>query len=339
MPEYVPETTTESRAMASDESLEIEFRPKNPGLVTITASASWDRLIPPDPTKRRLELLAPDRDKPVATSESRGITPGSRLDFSVSEEDLTSSGQWRARIVNIERMEDTEEFELAVSYPSDTEILTAEMDAFDIEKQLHELFKPSTIILTSGPDESVVRLRPKISVEDYRFTVPDLDEEVAVGDDHHTLRERLYELTAQPARVTLVRSGSVQFTYEFDRANYEFVGEPPVQIHHPQIQVTVPLGTTEDAVVVGEAAATFDFELGFERVQSAHVEWALEDYVEELRNHVGKELASAFDRERVHEYIEEILSTEVDKSLPDGARLYGVDRGAQGNLEVKYVPE
>ena len=325
--------------MGSDESLEIEFRPENPGRVTITASASWDRLIPPDPTKRRLELLAPDRDEPVATSESRGIFPGSRLVFSVSEEDLTSPGQWRARIVNLERMEDTEEFELTVSYPSDTEVLTAGVDTFEIERQLHELFIPSTITLTSGDDESVVRLRPGISVEDHRFTVPDLDEEVSVGDDHHVLRGRLHELTAKPARVSLVQSGSINFTYEFDRANYDLVGEPPIQLHKPQIQVTVPLGTTEDVVVVGEPNATFDYQLGLERVQSAHVEWAVEDYVEELRNVVESELANAFGRKRVQEYIEDVLSTEVDTTLPEGARLYGVGRVAQGKLEVKYVEE
>lgn len=323
--------------MGSDESLEIEFRPKNPGGVTLSASASWDRLIPPDPTKRRLELLAPDRDEAVATSEGRGIFPSSQLSFSVSEEDLTNPGQWRARIVNLERMEGTEDFELTVSYPSDTEILTADVDAFEIEKQLHELFKPSTITLTSGDDESVVRLRPEISVEDHRFTVPDLDEEVSVGNDNHVLRGRLHGLTAKPARVTLVQSGSVNFTYEFDRANYDLVGDPPIQLHNPQIQVTVALGTTEDAVVVGEPNATFDYQLGLERVQSAHVEWAVEEYVEKLRNAVEKELAKAFDRQRVHEYIEDVLSTEVDKTLPEGVRLYGVGRVVQGNLEVEYV--
>lgn len=339
MSEYVSESTTESRSLASDESLEIEFRPKNPGPVTITASASWDRLIPPDPTKRRLVLMAPDRDEPVATSENRGIFLGSRLEFSVSEEDLTSPGQWRARIVNLERMEDTEEFELSVSYPTDTKVLTVEVDAFDIERQLHELFKPSAITLTSGPDESVVRLRPEMSVEDYRFTVPDLDEEILVGDNRHTLQMRLHELTAQPARVSLVESGLIHFSYEFDRANYTFVGEPPVQIHRPQIQIFVPLGTTEDGVVASGANASFDFEFSLERAQSAQVEWEVEDYVEELRNHVGKELASAFDRERVHEYIEDTLSPVVDKAVPDDARLYGVGRVVQGTLEVKYVAE
>lgn len=337
MAEYVPHTETKSASLESDENLEIEFRPENAGPVSTTVRASWDRLIPPDPTKRRLELFAPGRDGPVAVNESRGITPGSRLDFDVSEEDLATAGQWRSRVANVERMEGTEEFELAVSYPSDTEVLTVGVDAFDIEQRLHELFGSATIGLTSGPEESVVRLRPEIGVEDYRFTAPDFDEEISVGDTHHTVRERLYELTAQTARVTLLEEGSVQFTFGFDEANYDLVGDPHVRIHRPQVRVTLPLGTTEDAVVTGRPTAVFDFEPGFQQGLSAHVRWAIEDYAEELRSQVGDDVAAAFGRERVHEYVDDVLSREVDAALPDDASLYGVGRVVQGNLEVKYT--
>lgn len=339
MSEYVPETETDSRALGSDERLEIEFRPANPGPVSLTASASWDRLVPPDPTKRRLELLAAGHDEPVARSQSRGLTPGSKLEYTVSEEDLASPGEWRARVVNLERMEDTEEFELSVSYPSDTEVLTAHVDVFDLEQRLYELFESSTVTLTSGRDESVVRLRPGIGVEDYRFTVPDFDREFSVGDEHHVIRLRPYELTAEPARVTLTEGGAIRLTFQFEEPAYDLVGEPPVRLRSPRLDVTVPLGTTEEAVVTGRPTATFDFDVDFERVESSHVRWEIEDYVEELSGRVEEELAAAFDRDRVHDYLDDVLGPVADDVVPEAARLYDVGRVVRGNLELNYVQE
>jgi hypothetical protein len=335
MTEYAPETTTRSAPLESDESLEIEFRPKNPGPVSIGVHAPWDRLIPPDPTRRRLELVAPDRNDPVATSESRGFFSNTALDFSVTEAALTTPGEWRARVVNIERMEGTETFELTVSYPSDTEIMTAEVDAFDLENQLFGLFKSSEITLTSGDDRSVVRL-PNVSVENYRFTVPGLDEEVHSAGGHRIVRERLYELTAQLARVTL-DGGTINLLFEFEEPNYDFVGDLDVRMLRPQIHVTFPLGTTEQAVVTGSPKAVFDFEVDSDTDVPAPVRWAIEDFADELRNRVTEELSVAFDRGRIHEYIDDVLATEVDNAVPEDASIYGIGRVAQGNFNVKYV--
>jgi len=123
-----------------------------------------------------------------------------------------------------------------------------------------------------------------------RYLTTVLDEEVSHAGEHHIVRERLYELTAHSARVTL-GGGAINLLFEFEEADYDFVGDLEVRMLRPQIHVTFPLGTTERAVVTGAPRAVFDFEVDSATDVPEPVRWAIKDFADELRNRVAEELS------------------------------------------------
>lgn len=106
---------------------------------------------------------------------------------------------------------------------------------------------------------------------------------------------------------------------------------------------------TGDAVVSDRPTAEFDFDVDLDMDWSTgdftrrdfvtKVQWAIDEFINDVQESVGSDLLMAFDREPVHQYIDDVLSTKVSEALPDGAQIVRVGRVVQGNFEVKYIVE
>ena len=144
MAEFLTKRVNDMRDLGRGRSLEIHFRPGQPGEITVTSDGFVKQKIPPlhplvgrdgdddnepppvEGLTRRIDLLRPGAAAPVATvtaGQNQGQVP---LRYVATAADLIHAGDWVCRVTNLSNSAGT--FRTSVSYVSNVEIRSATFD-------------------------------------------------------------------------------------------------------------------------------------------------------------------------------------------------------------------
>jgi hypothetical protein len=203
--------------------------------------------------------------------------------------------------------------------------------------------------LTSGSDQSVVRLLHEYGIGDYRFSIPGLEYELP-GDSNResvTVREWINDVSSKNTRATLLNGGTLHITLNFEEHDHEFLGETDLDIHLPYAHIDLQLDVNDGQIECRNATARFDFESythdGERRaiddrfgVGGEPVDTILYEYLRDVRSDVTQGLEAAFSREAVRRRVADVVSSEIKNALPNNAQIYDIAHIEQGSLMLRY---
>ncbi|WP_428738677.1 hypothetical protein [Sulfurimonas sp.] len=342
MSEYLTESVSISRHLRPNESLEIEATVPNAGAIVAMTSAKWDRIFPPDPTKRLLEIYKPNTTSPIVSRLDGGFGIKTFLHSSASAGD---TGVWKARVTNKENS--TEIFKLTLSYPGTTEIKTIQVPVSLIDAFVQQTLEQITIHLTNGDNNSYIRFPASMNVGDQHFTIPGYSKNInmpwPVPDIK--IREHISNINSKSVDVALgnrnsdFSNGYIDMNVVFETSGHEIKGTLDANIGHMDLTVKLGLTVENRRVTYEDDNIEVDFPITIDLV---NVPDFIEDAVngltsfrKKIRNAVIAKIKSVFAANSTREALSNALNNQLRTLLGENAQIV-LAKVENNTLTIKY---
>lgn len=342
MSEYLSKKITKVKFLNPGESLEVNFNVPNPGRILAIAKADWDKIFPPDPTKRLVELFAPGATSATVKVLDEGTA---KVTFLNSNATSSNTGVWKARITNKE--DSREKFTLTVSYPGTVELKTLTVPISIINSFINATIKQVVIHLTDGTNNSYIRFPTSMGVPDSRFTIPKYTRKInmpwPVPDI--TISERVSNIDSKTVSANLVNAGgdyingAINLKINFETSGYEIKGTVDANISKMNLDVMLGITVANQKITYQTNNIGVNFPISVDLV---NVPDFLEGFIngltgfrDSIKTSMKNSARNAFISSATRQAITNALNSQISTVLGAGAKVFSA-KVQGGNLIVKY---
>jgi hypothetical protein len=342
MTEYLPEQKSESRSLRGNEYLDVKFKVKNPGPITVLAYADWwrewdteSRSWLTNPTKRKVELFKPGVNTPIATRTEEGWGQTTSLGYNVPASEVGPAEDWTARVTNLERR--TELFRLIVSYPGDIPIKTYTIDASSVEAFFSSIIGQIKIRVTRGMDASYIDFPETFGVEDVHFTVKDF-----VFDPwwFPTIKEYPNDINSSGITFSLENAtsgysnGLMRLVVQFEEHGREILGT--WHGHMSNIRLTIDLGLSvqNGKISYYNVGVSLSFNLDMLGIP----DWLADPifgYKGDIQRTVKEKIRTVFQKEAMRQAFSDAITKKVSPFLGSNPQILSV-KIRDDQLTIRY---
>jgi len=346
MAEYLPIRKTKSAYLRRNEKLEIQFKPKKPGPITLMAFARWERYFPPDPTRRRVALYKPGSSAAVASKTDSGLAHSTFLHYNASASEIHAVGNWTGRVTNLE--DSRENFRLSVSYPSDIPLKTIVVPASLVSSFVNATIGQTKIHVTDGNNQSYIKFPASFGVPMRRFTAPRYSytinlpwpiPDIKINERVNDINSRSVDFALRNASAQF-SNGSMRLTVQFEHQGKEILGTFHAHLRNMKLIVNLGLETRNKKISYIRNNVDVDFQCSVDLVGvpdwlESKVLDPIIGYSRKIRNSVENAVSAIFSQESTRRAFSDAITAKVQTLLGANAKIYSV-KVQGGKLTVKY---
>lgn len=321
MKEFVPERETKTEVIEPDQSVEIEFWPKNRGWLVAVAEAPWKDV---EPVKRKLELIPPDNKQDSIEKIDKGLGVATLITHHVREKDFGNrSKPWKCRVTNL--CEASAAFTVRLLYPGEREIMELTITKSLLEDFVNKLLGETSIRITQGEEASHVQLPKALGIDDITFTVPDFRKKIMFVSIHQ------YPSNIDSERLVLslinadkrYPNGGLGMTIMFAGDHDQIMGTFHGRLTDMRLVIQLGLAMDDGAVTYNRVEVSFDFDLDVKGIP----DWLFDPvfhYTDSLKQAVEENLKALLDKPETREAFSNGLTEQIQGVIPEGSQLHSL---------------
>jgi len=342
MPEFLSVSLSKQKKLNPGESVELPFDVKNPGNVVAIAKAGYDKIFPPDPTKRLLEIFVPGKTTPEAKKLDEGFALVTFLKAVASN---TNKGMWKARVTN--REDSAQTFKLSVSYPGTKELKSFTVPLSLINSFINATVKNIEIYLTDGTNKSSFKFPASLGVPAFQFTVPKYSKRYNLPwpIPDITITEKIWDIKSKSVSANLANArpdyifGSFDIKVSFETSGHEIKGTIDANIGNMNLDVALGIIVENGKITYSKNNIAIKFPITINLVNVPDV---LENIIDgltgfknQIKDAVIKAIRNVFAAEATRQAFSNALNNQILPLLGTNAKIVSA-KVEGGNLTVKY---